>query len=89
MNKTQLAQAFVAGQHGRCHNAHTDGQTYTLHKSPIAVREGNNIVFHWHGYYTPTTAGHMNSILKALNAGFRVGYASARDTGQTHFVVAV
>ncbi len=89
MNKTQLAQAFVAGQHGRCHNAHTDGQTYTLHKSPIAVKEGDNVVFHWHGFYTTSTASHMNFILKALGAPVRASFAQARDTGQTHFVVAV
>lgn len=86
MNKTQLAQAFVAGQHGRCHNAHTDGQTYTLHKSPIAVKEGDNIVFYWHGFYTRTTAAHINEILRAMAAPFRVSYADARDKQATHFV---
>ena len=38
MNKSELAKAFVSGQPGHCHNAHTDGQTYTLHESPIVVK---------------------------------------------------
>jgi hypothetical protein len=89
VNKTQLAQAFVAGQRGRCHNAHTDGQAYTLHASPIAVKEGDNVVFHWHGYYTTSTASHMNEILRAMAAPMRVSYADARDRQATHFVVVV
>jgi hypothetical protein len=89
VNKTQLAQAFVAGQHGRCHNASTDGQAYTLHASPIAIKEGDNVVFHWHGFYTTSTASHMNCILKAMGAPVRASFAQARGTRQTHFVVAV
>ena len=72
MTKQELARAFVAGRPGRCHNAHTDGSTYTLHKSPIAVRVGDQIQLYWHGYYTVTTASHMNEILKALGAPYRV-----------------
>ena len=62
------------------------GDVYTLHQSPIAVHEKDSVVFFWHGYYTPTTASHMNAILKALGASFRVSYAQARDTGATTFV---
>ena len=86
MTKDELARAFVARKPGKCHNASTGGDVYTLHKSPIAVHEGNAVVFFWHGYYTPTTASHMNAILKALGASFRVSYAQARDTGATTFV---
>lgn len=87
MTKEETARAFVAGRPGRCHNAHTDGTTYTLHTSPIAVRVGDQIQFYWHGYYTVTTASHMNAVLKALGASFRVSYAAARDSSATHFVV--
>lgn len=86
MTKTQLAQAFIAGNPGACHNAETDGQTYWLHGHPITVKTDNNVVFYWHGYHTMTTASHMNGLLKALGAPFRVGYAKARDNNDTHFV---
>lgn len=86
MNKQQLAKAFVAGDSGACHNATTDGSRYLLHGHAIAVKEGKSVVFFWHGYYTMTTASHMNEVLKALGAPFRIGYANARDAKQTHFV---
>ncbi len=86
MNKSELAKAFVSGKSGRCHNAHTDGQTYTLHKSPIVVKHGTQYQFYWHRYYTTSTAAHMNFILKELGAPFRVSYAQARDTNQDCFV---
>lgn len=86
MNKSELAKAFVSGQPGHCHNAHTDGQTYTLHESPIVVKRGTQYQFYWHRYYTRTTAAHMNEVLKALGAPFRVSYAQARDTNQDVFV---
>lgn len=86
MTKDELARAFVARKPGKCHNASTGGDVYTLHQSPIAVHEKDSVVFFWHGYYTPTTASHMNAILKALGVSFRVSYAQARDTGATTFV---
>lgn len=89
MNKTEIAQAFAQGKPGRCHNAHTDGETYTLHKSAIAVRTGNDVCFYWHRWYTPTTASHMNALLRALGAPTRVSYATARDTEQDCFVVSL
>jgi hypothetical protein len=86
MTKDELARAFVARKPGKCHNASTGGDVYTLHKSPIAVHEGSAVVFFWHGYYTTTTASHMNAILKAIGSDMRVSYAKARDTGATTFV---
>lgn len=83
---TELARAFIAGRPGRCHNAHTDGQTYTPHTSPIVVKNGNALLFFWHGYYTRTTASHMNEVLRAAGADFRVSYAIARDTGDETFM---
>ena len=87
MDMKQLAQAFANGKAGRCHNAHTDGVTYTLHQSPIAVRHDGAVVFHWHGFYTKSTANHMNHILRAFGADFRVSFAQARDKRETHFVL--
>lgn len=87
MDLIGIARAFANGQPGHCHNARTDGVTYTLHQSPIAVRHDGAVVFHWHGFYTRTTANHMNAILRALGAEFRVSFSQARDTQQTHFVL--
>lgn len=87
MTRQSTADAFAQGVPGKCHNATTDGQTYLLHGHPIAVKQDGNVVFYWHGFYTRTTAAHMNDILRALGADFRVGHARARDTAQTHFVV--
>ena len=86
MTTDQIAAAFAAGKEGRCHNAHTDGKTYALHTSAIAVHTDKGVVFYWHGFYTRTTAAHMNAILYALGASFRVSYAEARDNETTDFV---
>ena len=86
MTIEQTAKAFAAGKPAHCHNAHTDGSTYRLHGHPIAVKNGEDVVFYWHRYYTKTTAAHMNEILRALHAEFRVSYAQARDSGQDYFV---
>lgn len=86
MNMTQLAKAFVAGQQGKCHNAHTAGRTYVLHDSPIVVKTDTEYQFYWHGYYTKTTAAHMNEVLRAVAAPFRVSYADARRRGEDVFV---
>lgn len=89
MTRQSTADAFAEGVPGRCHNAHTDGQTYTLYDSPIAVKTDGAVVFYWHGFYTRTTAAHMNDILRAIDADFRVGHALARSKAQTHFVARI
>lgn len=86
MTKTLIAHAFAGGYNGTCHNAVTDGQTYWLHGHPIAVKEGDSVVFYWHGYYTKTTASHMNGLLKALGAPIRVSHSAAAKAKATHFV---
>ena len=86
MTKTDMAWRFINRKPARCHNAHTDGTVYVLHESPIAKWVDDQVQFYWHGYYTKTTASHMNEILRALGAGFRVSYAAARDSKATHFV---
>lgn len=89
-NIQQVAEAFVAGRTAKCHNASTDGKTYKLHNSIIARKgdDGNvpgNVLADWCGFYTPTTASHLNAIGKALGASNRVGYAEARKLRTTTF----
>jgi hypothetical protein len=88
----QTAQAFVNGKSARCHNAHTDGQRYTLHRTVIVYRnEQGQLVTDWGGFYTRTTASHMNAVLKAFGSARRVSYAKARDSNEgkvTHLSVA-
>lgn len=83
MNIAQVAQAFASKKAGKSHNSHTDGVTYFLHGHPIATHESaERVYFNWCGWFTPTTANHLNHIKAALNApGQRFGYASARDSG--------
>lgn len=88
MTRQSTADAFAQGVPGKCHNATTDGQTYWLHRHPIVVKEGGRYVFYWHGFYTRTTAAHMNEVLKALGVRFaHMSYAAARDAKATHWVL--
>lgn len=83
----KVAQAFVEGRSAKCHNAHTDGHTYTLHRTVIARKLNPYLVeFNWGGWHTVTTANHMRHILIALGDSYAsVSYAQARDTGETTF----
>lgn len=83
--KQQTADAFAKGRSAQCHNARTDGETYRLHGHAIAWKENGVVKFNWCGYYTKTTAAHMNAILKSIGAAFRVSYAKARDRGVQTF----
>jgi hypothetical protein len=70
-----VADAFVAGKRAKCHNADTDGQWYRLHASVIVYKTGpGKYTFNWSGWHTPTTAAHMNAVLKAMGSGIRVRY---------------
>lgn len=79
--RQQVAEAFAAGKSAKCHNAKTDGRNYWLHGNLIATRgdAGNAISFDWCGWFTPTTAAHMNEIFTALGMRRYVSYAMARD----------
>lgn len=85
MTIQQVAEAFIAGKSAKCHNAKTDGRSYWLHGNRIAQIENDKggVELFWCGWYTPTTASHMNAILKVSGAGYRVSYAKARDEGVT------
>jgi len=89
MNKRQLANAYAAGKPGACHNARSTGNTYLLHCNAIVERVNDcTWRFNWCGWYTPTTASHMNEVLRALGAPMRVSYTEARETKVTSFCVA-
>ncbi len=61
---------------------------YLLHGHVIArIDMCKNITFDWCGWYTRTTAAHMNEILRAANKPIRVSYSQARDAGITTFDV--
>jgi hypothetical protein len=82
-----LAYAFVAGKPGKCHNADTDGQRYRLHASDIVTKtDGGDYVFDWCGWYTPTTANHINAVLRALGEP-QHSRSSDEKAGVTTFTV--
>lgn len=86
---SEVAQAFAEGRNAHCHNARTDGSGYFLHRTMIAVHhKDGGVTLNWGGYYTPTTANHMNAVLRAMGINRRVSYAQARDAGHTTVRVA-
>lgn len=89
MTIKQVAKAFIEGRSAKCHNAHTDGVDYTLHRTVIARKHPTGMIeFNWGGWYTTTTANHMNHILAELGKP-RVGHAQARNAGERTFLVDV
>jgi hypothetical protein len=83
MTIEKTAQAFASGKPFKCHNATTNGTEYILHVTRIAYINANgNLVTNWGGYYTRTTASHLNAILKAFGSSRRVSYAQARKYGE-------
>lgn len=87
MTIKKTAKAFANHQAFKCHNATTDGQTYRLHGHAIAEWSNGSVIINWCGWYTPTTANHLNAILEALGRTYRVSYAQARNEGQTWSIV--
>ena len=84
----QVAEAFAAGRKGKAGSASTDGRQYVLYNTVIAERISEKEVrINWGGFYTATTANHINEILDALGVPVRVSYAKARDAYQTDFIV--
>ena len=87
MTIEQTATAFVNGTAAKCHNASTDGQVYTLHKTVIARRVSNGVEFNWGGYYTPTTANHMKTVMGAMGVNRHVSYSADRRDGINKFII--
>lgn len=91
----QVAKAFSQGKAARCHNAYTDGQSYWLHGSMIARKYNAfnflnepRIELKWCGWYTRTTANHLNKIVEVFGyTGQRLSYKQARDNGHRVIVL--
>jgi len=66
MRIKDVAEAFLKGRSAKVENAKTDGQTYWLHGHPIAKRTPQGVQYDWCGWYTATTANHLNHIRAAL-----------------------
>jgi hypothetical protein len=81
MSIFKVARAFINGQSATCNNSKTDGMTYWLHGHIIAQKREQGFILNWCGWYTRTTANHMNYILAAAGKNVRVSYAEARDYG--------
>lgn len=82
MSIKDVANAFIAGKQNSCHNSRTDGQTYWLHGNPIARKvEAGSVIISWCGWYTRTTASHLNAIATAYGSCERFSYAQAREEG--------
>lgn len=77
---SEVATAFANREAASCHNARTDGTRYVLHNTTIAERlPSGEVRCTFGGWFTHTTANHINNVLRALGAEFRVSYAAARD----------
>jgi hypothetical protein len=86
-NIKSTAHAFVNQKKAKCHNATTDGRTYKLHGHAIAEWVDGSVIINWCGWYTPTTANHLNKILRELGKDYRVSYAQARERRDTWSIV--
>lgn len=66
-----------------------DAVEYRLHGNVICrqYEKGGDLHFDWCDRYTPTTAKHMNAILKAAGRAKRVSYAQHRDAGVDVFTI--
>jgi hypothetical protein len=84
----QVARAFVQGKAMKAGNAATDGKVYTLFGNVIA-RHGDaqrrGIQGDWCGWYSVSTARHLNEIADAIGNGRRYSYAAARQQAVNTF----
>jgi hypothetical protein len=91
----EVAKAFLDGRAAKKGSASTDGQSFKLHGNTIATHNGDKVKFDWAGWYTPTTASHMNTILHHMTekaglpkySGHSVGASTARKNGDETFDV--
>lgn len=75
-NYDDIAKAFLDGKTAHVGTVRTDGYTYWLHDSPIAVKGDGVVAFDFCGWRTPTTAGHMNRIIRLGDLGGFASYAA-------------
>lgn len=89
-----MAREFVSGNRKLSHPSVEiryplgSGTEYLLHGNRICRKgdAGNALHFDWCGWYTPTTANHINAILKAAGREIRVSYAQARKAKTREFL---
>lgn len=84
MSIQRVAQAFMQGKPATSHSSKTDGQSYWLHGNKIAEKgiEGS-VIINWCGWYTRTTANHLNHIAKTYNWSHRFSAKIARDESKS------
>lgn len=76
----RVATAFINGQRASSHNSKTDGTKYWLHGNLIAEKGINgSVIINWCGWYTRTTANHLNHIAKAYGYKHRFSAKMAKD----------
>ena len=81
MSIQRVAQAFMQGKPATSHNSKTDGSSYWLHGNKIAEKGiGGSVIIHWCGWYTPTTANHLNHISKVYSCNRRFSAKMAKDS---------
>ena len=89
-----MAREFVHGDRKLSHPSVEiryplgSGTEYLLHGNRICRKgdAGNALHFDWCGWYTQTTARHMNVILHAAGRETRVSYSQARKAGTKQFL---
>lgn len=80
MSIQRVAQAFMQGKPATSHNSKTDGVSYWLHGNKIAEKGyKGSVIIHWCGWYTRTTANHLNHIAKAFGHMRRFSAKVAKD----------
>lgn len=82
MKIKEVAKAFANKKPLTVGNASTDGNTYQLFGNTIAYRVGGSVIIDWCGYYTTSTARHLNNLAQALDADMRFSFAQARDKAE-------
>lgn len=81
MSIERVATLFKQGKPASSHNSKTDGQSYWLHGNKIAEKGINgSVIIHWCGWYTRTTANHLNYIAKAYGYNRRFSAKLAEDS---------
>jgi len=91
MDNKEIALTFVDGYSGKYGNVVTTAQEYRLFGHTICeyYNDGDKGIytFDWCGWYSQSTARHMNNILKAIDSNHRVSYTKDRDSGVDTFAI--
>lgn len=84
-----VARAFARRRNARVGNAESRDGRYYLFGHCIAQRmHDGSVIGDWCGYYTQSTARHLNLIASELGPrAARVSYAAARDAQTERFVL--